>query len=443
MDNIFSIKNFPLDEIKLKSPKPLQGGTYYSKLIVNDEKPIFIQTPKCYTKNGIHKTGKKIYCDLKFDSENDTFINWLMDVERRVRDLIFEKREIWFHDEPSMEEIEYNWNTSIRTNKNNYLVRTFIQRDKNSNYINLQIWDSDQNAIKLDDILVNDKLVSILEIQGLKYTSQSFHLEICMRQIMIIKELPIFNKCLIQLNNNLKEDDIAIKNKINIEKNIENFEDNAEKNTDDNGNSNELNNLEPIDSFSNNDDNNLEEKNVDNQSVKDTQDKSLNEVETSESVENKKIDPLDDILQNKNLTLDDKTYDNIEYNTTQDLGEKVDNEEVNNDIDQETLEDSNNEEVCDKEDNNNESNNQNVDTLEKSENDLEEVELNFDDSQESIKLKNPKDVYLEIYRVARQKAKEAKKQAIKAYLEAKKIKETYLLDEFDESDDDEIDIFEN
>tara|TARA_Y100000816_G_C26098362_1_gene581657 strand:- start:1104 stop:2432 length:1329 start_codon:yes stop_codon:yes gene_type:complete len=442
MDNILSIKNFPLDKIKLKSPKPLQGGTYYSKLIVNDEKPIFIQTPKCYTKNGIHKTGKKIYCDLKFDSENDTFINWLMDIEKRVRDLIFEKREIWFHDEPSMEEIEYNWNTSIRTNKNNYLVRTFIQRDKNSNYINLQIWDSDQNAIKLDDILVSDKLVSILEIQGLKYTSQSFHLEICMRQIMIIKELPIFNKCLIQLNNNTAGDDAAIKNKINIEKNIENFS----NNTDNNSDSNELNNLEPIDNFSNNDianDNDLEEKDVDKTSVKETQDKSLNEVETIDSVEKKEQHTSENVENKEIETVDDKTDDIIEENTKQDLGEKIDKEEVDNDIDQETLADSNNEEVCDKEDNNNESNNQNVDTLEKSENDLEEVELNFDDSEESIKLKNPKDVYLEIYRVARQKAKEAKKQAIKAYLEAKKIKETYLLDEFDESDDDEIDIFEN
>ena len=218
MDNILNInEDCDFKEILLKSPKPVQGGTYFSKLEINNM-PILIQTPKCYTKNGIHKTGKKIYCDLKFDNENEKFIEWLMNMEKRVRDLIYEKREMWFHDEPSMEEIEYNWNTSIRTNRsNNYLVRTFIQKGKNTDYTNLQIWDSEQNKLTLEDVLVEHRLISILEIQGLKYTSQSFHLEICMRQIMIIKKKPLFNKCLIQLNNKTKlkmEEDFV--EKINV-----------------------------------------------------------------------------------------------------------------------------------------------------------------------------------------------------------------------------------
>ena len=57
-------------------------------------------------------------------------------------------------------------------------------------------------------------------------------------------------------------------------------------------------------------------------------------------------------------------------------------------------------------------------------------------------LKKPTDVYYKIYREARTKAKEAKKKAILALLEAKNIKKTYLLDEIDKSDeeiDDEID----
>ena len=52
------------------------------------------------------------------------------------------------------------------------------------------------------------------------------------------------------------------------------------------------------------------------------------------------------------------------------------------------------------------------------------------------------DVYYKIYREARTKAKEAKKQAILALLEAKNIKKTYMLDKIDGSDeeiDDEID----
>ena len=44
-------------------------------------------------------------------------------------------------------------------------------------------------------------MISILEVSGLKFTSQSFQLEFMLRQIMIIKDKPIFNKCLIKISN--------------------------------------------------------------------------------------------------------------------------------------------------------------------------------------------------------------------------------------------------
>ena len=55
--------NYPFDNIKIKTPKALQGGTYCANLSMND-KPLLIQSPKCKTKNGIHKTAKQIYCPI-------------------------------------------------------------------------------------------------------------------------------------------------------------------------------------------------------------------------------------------------------------------------------------------------------------------------------------------------------------------------------------------
>lgn len=56
-------------------------------------------------------------------------------------------------------------------------------------------------------------------------------------------------------------------------------------------------------------------------------------------------------------------------------------------------------------------------------------------NDEIIKLKNPNEVYMEIYKIAKQKAKQHKKAAISAYLEAKKIKNTYLLEDLENSED--------
>ena len=66
---------------------------------------------------------------------------------------------------------------------------------------------------------------------------------------------------------------------------------------------------------------------------------------------------------------------------------------------------------------------------------LQEVNLTLDE-KDSITLKKPNEIYLDIYRQAREKAKKAKQQAIKAYLEAKRIKELYMLEIVDSSEED-------
>jgi hypothetical protein len=72
-----------------------------------------------------------------------------------------------------------------------------------------------------------------------------------------------------------------------------------------------------------------------------------------------------------------------------------------------------------------------------------DLEINTD---ENMKLKKPNDIYYEIYNAAKEKARTARKLAFDAYLEVKKIKKTYMLDDSDSdfsnssnSDDDDND----
>ena len=63
---------------------------------------------------------------------------------------------------------------------------------------------------------------------------------------------------------------------------------------------------------------------------------------------------------------------------------------------------------------------------------LEEVSIDYKNISDSISLKNPNEVYYEIYKAARIKAKQLRKVAMEAYLEAKEIKSKYMLTEFDD-----------
>ena len=69
---------------------------------------------------------------------------------------------------------------------------------------------------------------------------------------------------------------------------------------------------------------------------------------------------------------------------------------------------------------------------------LTEIELGItlDNNLKPITLKKPNEVYYKIYKEAKNKAKQAKKYADMAYLEAQSIKDKYMLDDLDESDKD-------
>jgi hypothetical protein len=68
---------------------------------------------------------------------------------------------------------------------------------------------------------------------------------------------------------------------------------------------------------------------------------------------------------------------------------------------------------------------------------IEEVNLDMSIPEESMTLKKPDEVYYDIYRAARDKAKRMRQAAVEAYLEARQIKSKYLLNDIDSSDEDE------
>ena len=80
-----------------------------------------------------------------------------------------------------------------------------------------------------------------------------------------------------------------------------------------------------------------------------------------------------------------------------------------------------------------------MEDIEQNNDDLKEInnnDLNLEKNDTSITLKKPNQVYFELYKEARNKAKQAKRSAILAYLEAKNIKKTYMIENINDSDSD-------
>lgn len=428
-------KDYPFDGISLQTPQSLQGGTYLAKIVNNDD-PIIFQTPKCKTKKGIHKTGKKTYCDLLFTIDDEEFIEWVYALEQRIQNLIYEKKDYWFVDsELTLDDIEYNWVSTVKSYKKQHLVRTFVSRNKNFSS-NLQVYNNEQKLVSEDNITSNSNIIGIIELTGLKFSATSFHLELAIKQIMIMKERPKFQKCLIKFKSKTekKEDDYEEEESEEDEEDV-GEEDVGKEDKEDVG-----------EKVVGEEDVGEQEKEID-QNVEDTiivKTESNNKEESVNDGE-KENDGLENIIDKDNKDVNLVKSDDVDSVTLNATTEKRNTDsEINKllveDKKQEILENDDSK-INDQETIENLSVKENAnDTLVKN-NVLDEVVLDLPKTQTTISLKQPNEVYLDIYKAARQKAKEAKKEAIKAYLMAKKIKQTYLLDESEISEDDSEDDF--
>jgi hypothetical protein len=201
MDNIIEPnESFDFSKLSLAHPVGIQGGAYFTK-IENNKKPLYIQTTKSQTRQGFVKTGKKYYCDLMFDKNSEELIHWFENLEEKCQKLIFERRDTWFQNSLEESDIETAFSSTIRIYKSGkfYLLRTNIKNDHN-NLPSIKIYNEKENPLTMNDINSETDIISILEIQGIKFTARNFQIDIELKQVMVLDNEPIFDNCLIKTN---------------------------------------------------------------------------------------------------------------------------------------------------------------------------------------------------------------------------------------------------
>ena len=398
MENIIQPNDtFQFSNISLAHPSGIQGGAYFTK-IFNNGKPLYIQTPKSLTKQGFVKNGKKIYVDLMFDNNNEQFIHWLENLEAKCQDLIFDKKNSWFDNQLDKSDIETAFTSPIRIFRSGkfYLVRVNAKVSSSTNLPTVKIYNESETILTMDDVKLETNIISILEIQGIKFTSRNFQIEIELKQVMLLNDEPIFESCLIKTDIQKKFGTTALSRddfNTDTEKVIPNHPNTTTQSISLNTDTNSGNNAHQ---------NNITSEIIDN---------ATNEDYDSEDVDDEEHPPLTlgSEIRPQNVRFKECDVNGLE--------------EIDIDLEENTLQ---NKEDSDE---------------------LREVDLftSFDSlakESNSITLKKPNQVYYEIYKQALKKAKQTKKEAVLAFLEAKNIKKTYMLEDLsdDDSDDESINL---
>ena len=362
---------FDFTKLSLGQPAAIQGGAYFTKILYNS-KPLYIQTPKSSTKQGFIKNAKKIYCDLMFDTNDEEFITWMENLESTCHSLIFEKSEAWFQNSLELNDVESAFNSILKSYKSGkkYLVRTNVKVNSVSGSPIIKIYNESEMPLTIDDVNSETSVISILEVQGIKFTTRNFQIEIELKQTMMLNTDKIFENCLIK-KKPTKQEDVSM---LTIER--------------------------------------TQTENASNVVLSEI---ILQDIENSQGVANEENNTKENIVNEKNVH-------NIEEN----------NDKEENTYQREQQNDGENKDII-------------VDLDENTENlEIVPIEFSFDkENLETITLKKPNQVYYELYKEAREKAKRAKKEAVLAYLEAKNIKKAYMLEDIDSSDDSDVENIES
>jgi hypothetical protein len=297
-----------------------------------------------------------------YDNNSNPLIHWFENLEENCVRLIHEKSDTWFQNALEKSDVESAFNSIIRIYKSGkyYLVRSNIKSLNITNEPAVKIYNENEISINYQDVKNEHFLLSILEIQGIKFTNRNFQIEIELKQIMVLDNEPIFDNCVIKI---------------------------AKKN-------NSLENKVPIESVP------LESLPLEENKIDSSLNSSLSVLNDNLFLEKEKEVKEIEKSNSDSITNSNELNDSLDLIIEElDGGEKEDLKEINFDLPLEN-------------------------------------EIN---STESITLKKPNQVYFELYKNARTKAKEAKKNLILAYLEAKNIKKTYMLDNLSENSDSDLD----
>ena len=423
MEIVSANSNFDFKSATLADPQPLAGqaGFYFTQLSVGDEnKSLCLQLPECVTKQGVVGIKNAKYMDLMFERDNHTdLMRWVEKLEYTCQDIIDTKKELWFQTELTRDDIETMMTQITRLYQSGKygLMRVFIDANKPGH--KCIAYDENEKGYDLDILEANKPIIPLVMIEGVKFSSRSFEISLKLVQVMVIGKYENKSACLIKRPEQKQPEAILEKPKPNI-------------------NTNSIPKpfvtvSKPI---------LVQAPTVQAPTVQ-AQTKTVQVPTKTVQVLTKTVQvptvqvptktaqaipkpiilakaPIK-IIQEPNVSEPKiqtiiKPINMLRENVQKQLKPIIKNSTTFQPPEPETSP---------------------INLIKK--NDIEEVNINFDDLSDSISLKNPNEVYYEIYNIAREKAKQCRMKAIEAYLEAKQIKTKYMLHDLDDSEDSDDD----
>ena len=194
-------KEFTFDNITISTTGKKVGGWYFAK-IAHDNRPLYVEVPEVLTKAGFVKVSNQTVCDLMLSpSEDEEVITWIEELVSRCHILLSDHANDWFSQPFSVADIDSVFDSPMKSYKSGrfQLCRCSITTSGEHPTV---VYDESQKRMVMDDISVGSdtRVVPIIEVCGISFTTTRFRLSLKIKQMMIVTEIDPeeFNTCMIQ-----------------------------------------------------------------------------------------------------------------------------------------------------------------------------------------------------------------------------------------------------
>jgi len=198
MDEIVDpIPSYDFSKLCCISPSSITGGNYFIRILKNPgQKPFYIQPPKCTTKQGIVKAGKKMVCDLLFRHEDESFTEFLEGLETYCRSQLYEHKDKWFDSALTENDIEESFTPTAKLFKSGKLHSVRVNIPIRLGKCSLKVFNEEEEDVNVESISETTQIMTILEIQGIRCSARNFQLELEVKQMMTMNPVNLFETCL-------------------------------------------------------------------------------------------------------------------------------------------------------------------------------------------------------------------------------------------------------
>ena len=193
METYAANDDFPFSALVLGGPRPIQGGAHFTQASLGPGRPVYVQLPRCTLKQGIVSTKRACYCDLMYDkAQAEALITWLLALEGAAQDQIYKRRDTWFHNELSRDDVESMLTPMSRLYRagRSLLIRASLRVDKATSRPKCTVYDEREAAIDVAALDPDATVIPLVLIDGIKFSARSFEIDVRLVQLMVLDPRP-------------------------------------------------------------------------------------------------------------------------------------------------------------------------------------------------------------------------------------------------------------